>query len=79
MASSISGVGSGQAANQRPQQVVPPKPKPKVAAPEPQKDVVTISAKSRQAMQLKTAGSTPAEEAKESPVEKTLETQVGKK
>jgi len=79
MANVISGVRSGQAANQQPQQVVPPKPKPKATAPEHKKDVVTISAKAKQAVQLKEAGSTPAEEAKEAPVEKAVEAQTGKK
>ena len=82
MATAITGVGSGQPAYQ-PQQVTAPKqaPKeaPKKAAPQHKSDVVTISAQGKQAVQLRAAGSTPGEEAKESPIEKSTEAQIGKK
>jgi hypothetical protein len=75
MATAISGVGSVKP----PQDVVPAKPKVKEAAPKPKGDVVTISAKGKQAVQLRTAGSTSAEEAKEPPIAKAVEAQAGKK
>ena len=78
MANTIPGVGSGQPVYQ-PKQVTAPKQAPKDEAPKPKGDVVTISSKGKQAVQLLTAGSTPAEEVKESPVEKSTEVQTGKK
>ena len=78
MATAIAGVGSGQPVYQ-PQQVTAPKQAQKEAAPQQKGDVVTISAQGKQAVQLRAAGSTPGEEAKESPLEKATEAQVGKK
>jgi len=73
-----SGIVSGQSVYQ-PHQAVPPKPAPAVAAPQHKGDVVTISAQGKQAVQLITAGYSPAEEAQESPIEKAIEAQQGKK
>jgi hypothetical protein len=78
MANSISGIVSVQPVHQ-PQQVASPKPEPKVAAQQPKADVVTISGPGKQAVQLRTAGSTPAEELQESPIAKAVEAQAGKK
>lgn len=78
MANTIAGVGSGQPVYQ-PQQVTSPKQAPKEAAPQPKGDAVTISSRGRQAVQLIASGSTPSEEAKESPVAKAVEAQAGKK
>jgi hypothetical protein len=78
MANTITGVGSGQPVYQ-PQKVTAPKQAPKEEIPQPKADVVTISSKGKQAAQLIASGSSPAEEAKESPVAKAVETQAGKK
>jgi len=78
MASPVSGIGSGQPV-QQPQQVTPPRPEAAVASPQPKGDVVTISAQGKQTVQLRAAGSTPGEEAKESPIAKAIEAQAGKK
>ena len=77
MATAITGAGSGQPIYQ-PQQVTAPKQAPQ-QAPQPKGDVVTISPKGQQTALLRNAGSTPAEEAKESPVAKAVEAQAGKK
>ena len=78
MTNAISGVVSGQQAYQ-PQQVASPKPESNGAVPQSKADVVTISAQGKQTVQLRTDGSSPAEEAKESPLEKAAEAQAGKK
>ena len=44
-----------------------------------QNDIVTISAEGKQMIPLRTDGSTPTEEAKESPLQRDIEGQAGKK
>jgi len=78
MANTITGVGSGQPVYQ-PQKVTAPKQAPREAVPQQKGDVVTISAQGKQAVQLRAAGSTPGEEAKESSLAKATEAQAGKK
>ena len=78
MSNVISGVASGQPTYQPPQ-VASPQPKAAEASTQPKGDVVTISAKGKQSVQLRTGDYTPAEEAKESPIEKATEAQAGKK
>jgi len=77
MADAISGVVPGQPAHQ-PQQVASPKPAPKKTAPQHKDDVVTISARGKQAVQ-KPVPYSPTEEQKETPTKKAVETQAGKK
>ena len=78
MANAIQGIGSNQPLIQ-PQKVTAPKQAPKEETPQPRADVVTISAKGKQAAQLIASGSSPSEEAKEPPVAKAAEAQAGKK
>jgi len=78
MADAVSGIISGQPAYQ-PQQVPPVKTEAKEATPQPKGDTVTISAQGKQAVLLRTDGSTQAEEVKESPIEKATEALAGKK
>jgi hypothetical protein len=76
MSDTISSIVSGLPAYQ-PQ---PETGKPLATVATPQTDVVTISAQGSQAaQQLRTAGSTPAEEAKESLISKVTEANAGKK
>lgn len=78
MVNSISGIVVGKPV-QNAEGVAAAKPQAQTPIPQP-KDTVTISAKGQQAaVPLRTAGSTPAEEAKESPIARALEASQGKK
>jgi hypothetical protein len=78
MTNAISEIIAGPATIQ-PQQVPPAQSGTKKSTPQPKADTVTISAQGKQAVQLRTAGSTPSEELKESPIEKAVESNQGKK
>lgn len=78
MSNAISSIASSHAGNQ-PQQTAPAKPSVHQAAPQPKGVTVTISAQAKHAaVPLRTAGSTPAEELKESPIQKAVEANQGK-
>jgi hypothetical protein len=77
MTTAISGVAAGQF--QQPQQVAFHAASSASTAPHSTADVVTISAQGKQTVQLRSDGSSPAEEVRESPIEKAVEAQAGKK
>jgi hypothetical protein len=79
MANPISGITPGQPPKQaqpHPQQTRQPA---KTQTPPPKGDTVTISHQAKQTAPLRTAGSTPQEETKETPIQKTVEAMAGKK
>jgi hypothetical protein len=61
------------------QPVIPEKAQEKPVIPAPKRDVVTISDKGKEAVQVATAGPAPTEERKEPLIKKAVEMNVGKK